>query len=357
MSQQQPYRSFGTPGGSFGAPQQFQTRAYPQRAPQFGGQPQPGPPAPQFGGQPPRRRSSPGAILLTAIGCLALIVGAVFITNSLFNSDDNVAYANENYTPPPVDENPDQFPIPETYDELSTMLYSNPINAEQVSAPIRCETSPVDPATASPDEVEAHFNDFTGCLMTTWIEPMTSAGWTLPRPAVTVYEGTIDTPCGDLPEMNAVYCSANQQLYFSMELADLPGTSGNPAVFDMVMAHEFGHDIQGRTGQMAAAVILSEELSEAEALKMSRMREAQADCYAGLFLNSAASSVPYTEADAQEVLEYTVALGADTQTGDADIESTHPHGATREYWTQMGMSTTEIGRCNTYVVSDDSLTD
>lgn len=327
----------------------------PPTGPRPGGYAPPGFPAPQA---PRPRRRGPWGVVLGAALVLGMIGLGVLIANSLFGQASTVPYANEDYTPPPV-EQPDDIPVPETYEQLDEFLYANPVNAERVASPIRCEINRVDTRTASDPELEGHFNALMGCEMTTWDRTLESAGWQLFRPPVTIYDTPIQTPCGEMPQRNAAYCAANQQLYYASDLPNQPGIeqeASNPTAMDLVMAHEFGHALQGRTGQFAAATILMQDASKEDQLLMSRRIETQADCYAGLYLASAAQSTPYTQEDFDNFLNLAEQLGSDNLTGDPDILSTHPRGEARRYWVQTGLSTTEIGKCSTYNVSDERLT-
>ena len=49
--------------------------------------------------------------------------------------------------------------------------------------------------------------------------------------------------------MNAFYCSADQQLYYSNQLPEIiDSVADNKWTADVVMAHEYAHLVQGRAG-------------------------------------------------------------------------------------------------------------
>lgn len=239
------------------------------------------------------------------------------------------------------------------------MLYDNPVNQVEVASPVQCAIGRIDPRTASDRELENHFEELMGCEMTVWDRSTQQAGWRIYRPSVTVYSRSISTPCGEMPRRNAAYCSANQQLYYSSDLVDQAGIRtqvANPTAMDFVMAHEFGHSLQGRTGQFAAAAIKMETEDASGKLLLSRMMETQADCYAGIYARAAAQSTPYSKGDLDNFMNLADNLGSDRMTGNPNVETTHPRGQARRYWTQMGLSTAKVGKCSTYNVSDERLT-
>ena len=97
----------------------------------------------------------------------------------------------------------------------------------------------------------AHLTDeLTACLMRVWAPTLQEAGYEAVRPTVTVYSTPISTPCGDMPMENAAYCMVDQQIYYASDLTDIipKDLSNVPHTADAVMAHEFGHAIQARTG-------------------------------------------------------------------------------------------------------------
>ena len=70
--------------------------------------------------------------------------------------------------------------------------------------------------------------------------------------------GEISTKCGK-SGVNAFYCSADQQIYFSNLLPQaVPIVAEDKWAADVVMAHEFGHAIQGRTGLLISAHALAQ---------------------------------------------------------------------------------------------------
>ncbi|MDO5683053.1 MAG: neutral zinc metallopeptidase, partial [Propionibacteriaceae bacterium] len=179
-----------------------------------------------------------------------LVVAAVmvgFILYSLFSGPD---YQNDDYQPPPPGPT---APLPDIrYSEIDQILNENPLYAQTLPVPVRCELSnpEINLDTATDAAVHAHLDEVMACLMRVWEPPFRGTGrFEAHRPVVNVYQDQIATPCGAQNDPSAFYCMVNQQIYLSRQygethpnLAALP----KPRVVDAVMAHEFGHAMQGR---------------------------------------------------------------------------------------------------------------
>ncbi|MDR1264211.1 MAG: neutral zinc metallopeptidase [Propionibacteriaceae bacterium] len=244
----------------------------------------------------------------------------------------------------PIDLDPDPVPYPATYDQLDSYLTANSIY-DQTIEPVSCTVSGIDPS-APTDQIEDYLTGIVACLMDAWDNAVYQAGFELPRPSVTVYDDPeFTTRCGKAPEENAFYCSADQQLYYSRDLIEsFVDSAQTRFLVDAVLAHEFGHTIQGRTGIMAAADwYWGEAADEAEEALWSRREEQQADCFAGLFLNSISQSSGMTEQDSYNVEELFYYLG-DPPGGD------HGLPESRAGWIARGLGSTSVATCDTFSV-------
>ena len=130
---------------------------------------------------------------------------------------------------------------------------------------------------------------------------------------MTIYGEKITTKCGE-SGINAFYCSADQQVYYSNQLPTvLESASENKWTADVVMAHEFGHAIQGRTGILISAHALGQNSGDqATDLQYTRRLETQADCFSGMFVRAVS-----------------VSLGVQRRTPTASWRSTSPSVTTR----------------------------
>jgi predicted metalloprotease len=342
-------QAFGQPSyGTYGAPTLQGGQRRPNPPGGFGG-PQPG--VPHYGppAQPPRRRSPMMSLLLGLVAMSVLAIVGLVLVNLLTGSSDT-AYQNDNYQVPPPDTSPPEVPLPETYAEAEDWLVNNAFYDQSAPIPVRCDNPPIDVASASDADLETHFNNQVECLMRVWDPPVTGAGFRLPRPSVTIYGEKITTKCGE-SGVNAFYCLADQQIYFSNLLPQaVPIVRTNKWAAEVVMAHEFGHAIQGRTGLLISAHALAQNAeSERESNRLIRRLELQADCLSGIYMNSVSRSMGIQQSDVRGIQDTYIAVGDDTITGEPDVEGNHGLARSREFWGTTGMRTTDIGLCNTFV--------
>ncbi len=356
---------FGQPGG------QWSQQGFGQRyGEQYGvppagfGQQRPGQWSPYRGGfappqpgqlprPPARKQSAVGRVLSVTIALTVVAIGVLILTWMTQGTTDT-AYHNEDYQVPPASkEAPPLPPGPQTVDEAVAMLTKNKFYAQQVPAPVRCNAAPIDFATATDPEIQQKLDATIGCLMRVWGPSVEAAGYQLPRPTVTLYSRSIQTACGNA-KPNAFYCAADQQVYFSNLL---PQSSAlrivkEPFVADMVMAHEFGHALQGRTGILIAFHALMQNTNDkSESLELSRRGETQADCFSGQSINSIKKSLNITSQDLTSILVAYRSIGDDHLTGDASVVGNHGRSDSRQYWGRVGLNNTDIAKCDTFSVS------
>lgn len=123
---------------------------------------------------------------------------------------------------------------------------------------------------------------------------------------------------------------------------------GNAFLPDNVMAHEFGHAIQGRTGIWISYAWLRSRAQESTALELARRSETQADCLGGVFLNAVAQASQMTDAERAGILEIAFAGGDDQLSGQPDIVLDHGHGKSRRHWWETGLSNSQVAACNNW---------
>ncbi|GAB2483364.1 hypothetical protein GCM10027030_16940 [Luteococcus sediminum] len=259
-------------------------------------------------------------------------------------------YQNDDYQVPPVAQNPPGLPQPETYEEASQLLQANPLYSTSVPRPVRCEMADIDIERASRRELSAHLNEMMGCLMRVWEGPLDQAGFTAVRPSVTVYSSSVTTKCGKLPRRNAVYCGADQQVYFATDLPQVVPARLRDSRFitEAVVAHEFGHAVQARSAVLASELAWEERSSKSVGLEYSRRLEVQADCFAGQFLGSVQQSTRMTDQELDNVGRLFYSIGDDVLTGRRGYEGNHGSGQSRLEWTRKGLESTSVGACNSF---------
>ncbi len=365
-NQQWPGQSWPAPSGRAGYGQwPGQDGRFGQQAGPFGYAAQQGGPFPQYGGAPVpprRRRPSPLKFLAALFGTFTIMVLAYVLLSYGGNGSSsdgssgsrNGSYANEDYEVPPADTSPSEIPQPETYSEATQWMEDNPVYGASVAEPVRCDLDALDMSTATDAQLEDHLNELTACLMRVWGPTLRDAGYEAVRPTVTVYDSEISTPCGDMPMGNAAYCMVDQQVYYATDLAEVvpDELSGVPYTADAVMAHEFGHAVQARTGILYSEKAWESRVGSSQADEFSRRTEVQADCFAGEFIGSVSESLALTPSDTDGLSQMFYAFGDDVLTGDSSYRGSHGHGTNRREWFQDGLDDRSLATCNAFTAAD-----
>ncbi|WP_203568203.1 neutral zinc metallopeptidase [Aestuariimicrobium ganziense] len=312
-------------------------------------------PAPQWNTQTtpaPQRRPNLSLVLASIAAVLSLVLVAVVATSLHNPGGSDVAYHNEDYQVPEPSTVPPPLVIPTSMDEVDTYLRNNRLYGQQVASPVRCDVQPVDVLTATEVEIKRQMDALTACLTRVWVDPLTAADYTVVRPITNVYREKVNTPCGNnIPGGNAFYCPANQQLYYSTTLPRvLPAElRGKPFLFEVVMAHEYAHLLQGRTGLIASTRIAQQDVSsKAEVNQLNRRLELQADCLMGQFIRSVSQSMSMSQSDVETIMQISMAIGDDTLSKKPEVDGGHGLGRSRAYWSQMGLASASVGACNTF---------
>ena len=188
------------------------------------------------------------------------------------------------------------------------------------------------------------------CLVRVWQPPGTSAQYEIIRPTVTVYGDKITTKCGSVG-VNAFYCSADQQLYYSNQLPNaIPTAAANKWTADIIMAHEYAHLLQGRTGISISTHALAQRSGDkATEYAFIRRLETQADCLSGMFIRAASTSLGVQQDDLEGIEATFVAIGDDTLSQDPNVVGNHGLARSRLFWGRRGIGTSAVGDCNTFV--------
>lgn len=273
------------------------------------------------------------------------------------NSPGSGGYYHDDYQIPSITANPPELPSPETYGDATVLLEDNAFYLQDLSVPVRCDLPAINLTTASKSELERHFNELTECLVRVYGPPIERAGFVMVRPRVNVYSNPVQSPCGQMPDANAAYCMADQQIYYSTQLPRiLPSSLSNADfVVESVMAHEFAHSLQGRTGILISEMAWQSRLTESDALELSRRTEVQADCWAGMFNQSVTQSIAFTNDDNENVRTLFYNIGDDVLTGDANYVGNHGRGNSRVNWYDLGYTSRSIGVCNSFIAPADTV--
>lgn len=300
-------------------------------------------------------------MLLGLVLVVSLAMFAISLSHYLGTEDDWDATSTDQPTAgqpaapgevPAPDYDPPAIPQPQTYDQATRWLVDNSVYDQTIAVPTGCTVPEVNITTASAAVLTEHLNDLTACLVRVWQQPLAQAGYQLPRPPVTVYTEPITTGCGAIDEVNAVYCAADQRIYYAKPLYQVFPKAQQRARFvaEMVIAHEFGHTIQARTGILVSSMAWEQESSTREANVFSRRLETQADCLSGMFTTAVADASGLSATELANLQKVAYALGDDVLTGQAGYEGNHGSGKARQRWFTAGQQSDDLATCNTYSV-------
>jgi hypothetical protein len=226
----------------------------------------------------------------------------------------------------------------------------------QTTRPVNCNLGTINLQTAPANVIEDHLEGYMECLMHVWFGPVEDAGYWMPRPSVTVYTAPIQTACGLMDDTeNAFYCAANQQTYYGINLIKIvPDVSNERLVAEIIMAHEFAHAMQYRTQILQAQWWAQDNAdTEEDAMDISRRKEMQADCWAGMAIGAIGVSIGLNDNDEAtiESVFHGIALPYPSPL------STHGWGVNRAAWAVKGIHTTNLGTCNTWIVDSSEVTE
>jgi predicted metalloprotease len=205
--------------------------------------------------------------------------------------------------------------------------------------------------------------DFIGFVVedvqTTWQDLFREDGRTYQVTKLVLFEEATQSGCGlGSSETGPFYCPADRKVYldlgFFQELEDRFDAPGDFAEA-YVIAHEFGHHVQTLLGT-EQRVRREQERRPAEANELSVRMELQADCYAGVWAQSAYEEDLLETGDLEEALTAAAAIGDDRIQRSAgrrvDPETwTHGSSAQRVKWFREGYADGDPGDCDTFSAS------
>lgn len=172
-----------------------------------------------------------------------------------------------------------------------------------------------------------------------------------------LYRDLTNSGCGDAQSATGpFYCPEDEKVYLDLgffdELKSRFGGSNGDFAQSYVVAHEVGHHIQKLLGT-EAKVTTAEQQNPSRRNVLSVATELQADCYAGVWGNSAKDTFKLNDSDIKDALSAAAAVGDDhlqkMATGRVSPETfTHGTSAQREHWFSTGYQTGQISACNTF---------
>jgi predicted metalloprotease len=209
---------------------------------------------------------------------------------------------------------------------------------------------------------EAHLRQMVSVVLAdtedTWNAVLPKYGVQYVEPTLVLFNDVVQSACGMAQSaMGPFYCPLDQKVYIDLSFyRDLSQRFGAPGDFAQayVIAHEVGHHVQNLVGTAEKVRAAQQRVSRVQANELSVRMELQADCYAGVWGNTAARSRQLLEAgDVEEGLNAASAIGDDrlqkmTQGRVVPDAFTHGSSEQRVHWFRRGLETGNIETCDTF---------
>jgi predicted metalloprotease len=177
------------------------------------------------------------------------------------------------------------------------------------------------------------------------------------RPAkLVLFRDAVQSACGFAESATGpFYCPGDEKVYIDLGFyQELQQRFGAPGDFAQayVLAHEIGHHVQNLLGT-EAEVRRARTMRADQANELSVRLELQADCYAGVWGNSAARRDKLDPGDVEEGLGAAAAVGDDRLqrmgSGQVVPESfTHGSSEQRQQWFRRGLESGRPDDCDTF---------
>ena len=207
------------------------------------------------------------------------------------------------------------------------------------------------------DEASDFVSAVLGDTEDTWGAVFQTAGERYEAPNLVLYTDVVQSACGVMQATTGpFYCPDDQKVYIDLGfMNDLKrmGVSGDFAMA-YVISHEVGHHVQHLLGMDQQVRDLQARVSQPDANQLSVLMELQADCYAGVWANHAATQRQLLdESDVEEGLNAAASVGDDrlmAMAGRRVQPEAFTHGTSeqRAQWFRTGLSKGDLEACDTF---------
>jgi len=188
-----------------------------------------------------------------------------------------------------------------------------------------------------------------------WTKIFAENGMTYEKPKLVLFRDGVQTACGGASSQSGpFYCPADKKVYMDLaffeELKTRFGAKGGDFAIAYVIAHEVGHHVQNLLGKSGEVHERQQQVSEADANRLSVSLELQADFYAGIWAHyDQAMNKILEEGDLEEALDAANAVGDDAiqkrMQGTVVPDSfTHGTSEQRMYWFRKGFDSGDMSR-------------
>ncbi|MFL1379408.1 MULTISPECIES: neutral zinc metallopeptidase [unclassified Nocardiopsis] len=235
-------------------------------------------------------------------------------------------------------------------------LVANPLYATGRLSPRPCPAPELD--VDDRESMGAFLHAVADCLDDAWGTQFARAGIPFTPPRRVFWDEPGVSPCRSYPsQAGAFYCRASTSIYIGItDVVDKWNGARNGVVYASLLAHEYGHHVQGESG-LLEYYHEQRDLEQGDIARndWTRRSELQANCLAGAFLGSVRVGYPLTDADLDTLL--TDARATADREGGPERERTHGSAENSVHWTLAGWEEQTPGACNTWAVDDLSLVD